>query len=312
VRITVVIPAHNASAFLAKALKSLLAQHYPVSEILLVDDGSTDATAAVVRSFGDRVRYVYQEQAGVSRARNTGIRLATCPWIAFLDADDWWLPGKLASQVAALEKEPGAVLAYTGILWVYGDGESTAVKALRADQMWPALRYRNPLSTSSVLVRRDALLEQGGFPVTISHCEDWDLWVRLRLRYPFVAVEEPLTAYRMTPGSLSGDMDKMLSGTAQIIEGTLLAGIGWHRRWFWRRRIWSAQLFVASISAREAGQPRVLQLLSRSILQWPIPHFMPERWLELAQEILGRKRYAVISRRIKPWFKQTLMELQDR
>ena len=105
-KISVVIPAYNAEQHIGRAIDSVLAQTRPADEIIVIDDGSTDATAEVIRSFGDRVTLIQQKNAGVSVARNTGIEAATGDWIAFLDADDEWLPEKLKRQAEHLSRNP--------------------------------------------------------------------------------------------------------------------------------------------------------------------------------------------------------------
>ncbi len=105
-RISVVIPAYNAGRYIGRAIDSVLAQTRPAEEIIVVDDGSTDNTAEIAGAYGDRIRFIRQENAGASVARNTGIAAATGNWIAFLDADDEWLPEKLRLQTEHLERNP--------------------------------------------------------------------------------------------------------------------------------------------------------------------------------------------------------------
>ena len=95
IRISAVIPAYNCEKYIGRAIQSVLSQTRPVDEIIVVDDGSTDTTAEIVRSFGDKVKLIQQENAGECAARNTGIKAASCQWVAFLDADDEWLPEKI-------------------------------------------------------------------------------------------------------------------------------------------------------------------------------------------------------------------------
>lgn len=114
--VSVVIPTHNRSALVARAIKSVLAATSPGDEILVVDDGSTDDTPAVVRSFGDAVRYLRIEQSGSGAARNLGIRSASCPLVAMLDDDDEWLPDKLELQRKVMEAFPEAVFCFSNFL----------------------------------------------------------------------------------------------------------------------------------------------------------------------------------------------------
>ncbi|MFZ9033203.1 MAG: glycosyltransferase family 2 protein, partial [Anaerohalosphaeraceae bacterium] len=108
-KISAVIPAYNAEKYIARSINSVLNQTCPVDEIIVVDDGSTDSTAEVIKSYGGKVRYIHQQNAGVSAARNTGIQAATCEWVAFLDADDEWLPEKIERQVENIKNNPHLV-----------------------------------------------------------------------------------------------------------------------------------------------------------------------------------------------------------
>ena len=102
--ISAVIPAYNAEKYITRAIDSVLGQTRPVDEIIIVDDGSTDNTAEAIKRYGDKIQYIYQENAGVSAARNTGIKAAATDWIAFLDADDEWLPERIQLQVELLKR----------------------------------------------------------------------------------------------------------------------------------------------------------------------------------------------------------------
>ncbi len=117
-RIAPVIPVYNGADLLRRAIDSVLSHRYPVDELIVVDDGSTDATAQVARSYGSRLKYIYQETAGVAAARNHGMRAASSEWIAFLDHDDEWLSHKLNLQVQALESHPEAALCYSAS-WIH-------------------------------------------------------------------------------------------------------------------------------------------------------------------------------------------------
>ncbi|MCK4819314.1 glycosyltransferase family 2 protein, partial [bacterium] len=107
--VSVIIPTCNRAEYITQAIDSVLAQTYTDYEIIVVDDGSTDNTKEVMEPYMDRIRYIYQENAGVSAARNTGIKAAKGDWVAFLDSDDEWLPGKLAVQIRAVERHPQLV-----------------------------------------------------------------------------------------------------------------------------------------------------------------------------------------------------------
>ena len=121
-KVSVVVAAYNTGAFLREALDSILAQTHPAYEIVVVDDGSTDDTAAICHSYGRAIRYVYQHNQGISAARNAGIRAATGDWIALLDSDDIALPDRLRRAVDAIQANPDTVVFYSAFDFYYPDG----------------------------------------------------------------------------------------------------------------------------------------------------------------------------------------------
>jgi glycosyltransferase involved in cell wall biosynthesis len=221
-RVSVVIPAYNAAEHLGEALESVRAQGPLVGEVIVVDDGSTDATPDVARAYRE-VRYVRQPQTGPSSARNRGIALAESRWIAFLDADDLWLPGKLETQLSALAAFPEAGWSFSA-LWFLGlspgdpradhvyepprlrewAGRQPDAHGTAAGKVWDLLVEGNFVDTCSVVVRAGALHEAGGFDESMHYGEDWDLWLRLARRWPAVYVRRPTARYRQHRASLSG------------------------------------------------------------------------------------------------------------
>ncbi len=206
--VSVVIAARNQAAWLGEAIASVCAQTFADWELVVVDDGSTDATRDVVmRHGGDRrVRYVHQAHAERSAARNRGIAETSAPLVAFLDADDCWLPEKLAKQVAALAAEPAAGLCYTPARFVDATGQSLPIRKpprTIAGDVFPRLMRGNVIILASVVVRRRCLDEVGGFDATLPTygCEDWDLWLRIARRWPVAVVDEELTLYRRHAGN---------------------------------------------------------------------------------------------------------------
>jgi len=152
--------------------------------------------------------------------------------------------------------------------------------------MWPRLRYENPITPSTVIIRRDVLEEVGGFDEKMIACEDWDLWVRLGPGCKMVGVDEPLTWYRVTPNSMSMNTERMLSAVSRMLSTSLLKGLSGWSRWSWGRRAWSAELSRCAITARNARSPQALSLLLRSLKTWPSPFFLPRRWKSLLVYLL--------------------------
>ncbi len=201
--VSVVIPTYNRARLVGRAIDSVLAQSYQDIEILVVDDGSTDDTAAVVARYGEPVRYLPQANAGVGAARNVGVRAARHELIAFLDSDDYWLPGKLAAQVAAMA-DPEVSLCFTNRTWtskpdvdrftqvgLHYPTSPCRIEDPTTAAMWPA---GSPIIASASVYRRGPFLRIGGYDERLRVFEDLCLDFRLALAGgKFVALREVLT-----------------------------------------------------------------------------------------------------------------------
>jgi glycosyltransferase involved in cell wall biosynthesis len=274
-KVTVVIPAYNAERYLGETLASVFAQTVRPHEIIVVDDGSQDGTEAVVRSFGDRIRYIRQQNQGISGARNTAIHEATGDWIAFLDADDLMLPRKLELQIAAIEANPHLVFVYSGFAYLHTDGTTYEMPAIPAKDLWPALRYRQPILPSSCIVRRSALEEEGGFKrVTRRYFpEDWDLWFRLIRRYSasaFLEVPQILTMYRWWENNASKNFMPMADAKLELLDRLLLEDLTGLRKVLWKRRIEARAYFDLAVGLRGANNERYWEYVIESLLRWPL------------------------------------------
>lgn len=204
-----VIPAYNQAEYLSDAIQSVLAQSYWNYEIIVVDDGSTDDTAAIARRFGAAVRYVYQENQGLAGARNTGILHGQGEYVALLDADDLWLPSFLTQMVALAAGRPEAALYYCGVCYMDAAGRELpqpgAARIVPAGAMYMAILRANFLIPSAVMLRR-SVVEENLFDVAFRRLQDWELWVRLlRQGYTFAGRTEELVRYRVHGTSLSTD-----------------------------------------------------------------------------------------------------------
>lgn len=209
-RISVVIPAYNSATTVRDAIDSVLFQTHPANEIIVVDDGSYDDTPDIVRNYGERVILLSRANGGPGAARNRGIRHASGELVHFLDADDQWMPEKLARSLEALNAMPDAALVHTAFHYVAADGitlvEGAELPLLSGDCFCDLLRTNgNVILTSSVLARRELLLTEGGYRERVDFrcAEDWEFMLRLAAKYPFAVIEEPLVKYRISPGSLS-------------------------------------------------------------------------------------------------------------
>lgn len=211
--VSVVIPSYNASRFLADALRSVLSQEAARVECVVVDDGSTDDTEAVVKTFPE-VRYVRQENAGVSAARNKGVALSSAPLLAFLDSDDAWLPGKLAAQLDLLSTHPELGLVYCGMHLC--DEQLRPLKRVSAPGSREALRNTLLLEPPVVsvaqtgVIRREVFDDVGGFDERLSTSADADLVCRVALSHPVGGVDRPLVLYRQHSGQMHHNAAAML------------------------------------------------------------------------------------------------------
>jgi glycosyltransferase involved in cell wall biosynthesis len=206
----VVIPTYNSADTLRRALESVWIQDYPALETIVVDDGSTDGTRAMLAPLAERgVQYVSSDgRLGPAGARNLGIARASGELVAFLDADDTWLPGKISRQVDLLMKSPRVSLVTCDGYSVTAVGERLSrcydVRPPAVGQhAWKTLLAYNFIKTPSVMVRRADLVEVGGFRPELRVGEDLDLWIRLSLRGEVAAIRDPLMEIYNRPGSLT-------------------------------------------------------------------------------------------------------------
>lgn len=202
--ISVVIPALDAGRFIGRAIDSVLAQIYRADEIIVVDDGSTDNTAEVVKSYGPKVRYIYQENAGDGPARNTGIAAAKGDWIALLDHDDEWLPEKLQLQMELLNRNPDLHWCATNFYKQSGTrraiaGNPTAISKVLGnndyfENFFTAIQKTGwHFMTSTMVIHREVFEQAGVFDSGWLRCADLDMWWRITYRFPKIGcLAQPL------------------------------------------------------------------------------------------------------------------------
>lgn len=207
---SVVIPVYNGCKFVARAIQSVLAQTRPADEIIVIDDGSTDNTVDIVHTFGSKVRLITQSNSGVSVARNTGIAAATSDWIAFLDADDEWLPDKLHCQEQFLKQHRQVEWAYTNFKpsvahrpAVHPDLPDNERRLQVFDDYLNAYCSGFYAWTGTVIIHRSVFDTVGFFEPGMKRAQDNDLWFRIAYQFPQVGyVPQPLAVYHLdTPDS---------------------------------------------------------------------------------------------------------------
>ena len=193
--VSVIIPTYNRPEMTVRAVESVLGQNYGQLDLVVVDDGSSDSTLEKVKGLEDRgVSLVRQPHQGVSAARNLGLSLARGEVVAFLDSDDYWLPGKLEAQVELLKDNPEAMICQTNELWLRN-----------GRRLNPAAKHRKPdgeaffrslslclISPSAVMIRRELFDQVGTFDESLPACEDYDLWLRITARHPVFLIQDHL------------------------------------------------------------------------------------------------------------------------
>ncbi len=221
--VSVVMPAYNAAATIGEAIESVLAQTMPHWELIVVDDGSTDETAAVVQRYGEqdgRIHLLQQANAGGSAARNSGIAQARFAWLLFLDADDWLLPAHLEKMTAALVQDASLDAVHCGWHRVAPDG-SRGEARFAPDQpdLFPVFAEQCAFQTNACLVHVSLVTAVSGFDESFQTCQDWDFWQRIaRSGARFGAVAEVLALYRTRPGSVSLNGVQQLQDSLRVIS----------------------------------------------------------------------------------------------
>lgn len=275
--VSVIIPAYNYAHYLPSAIDSVLAQSYSPVEIIVIDDGSTDNTAEVVSKYGERVRYIYQKNSGLSAARNTGIFLARYPFVAFLDADDVWMPDMLERVMKVFTELPedyGIVAAHP----IYIDSEgrklpsSKSMLFLEGEIKTEDILLMTRFPPSSVVARRIVFDECGMFDTGLRSSEDRDMWLRASAKWRIYLIGQPLVLIRKHTSNMSSNADRMKVNMAKVIKKAF------KQRLYPRWKIWG-WLQALAIHRYQTGLiylglkkrvPAFFDLLL-SVMFWPVP-----------------------------------------
>jgi glycosyltransferase involved in cell wall biosynthesis len=289
--VSVVIPAFNADAFIGETIRSVLAQTRRDLEIFVVDDGSSDTTREIVAAFGPPVRLLQQQRGGPARARNAGARASAGTWLAFLDADDLWTPDKLERQVDRAV-ETGAAMVVTDRINIGDRGSlpqrQSDIQPLADGDIFEALLAGNFITTSTVLLRRDAFEAAGGFgedPV-LPPAEDWDFWLRVAHDHRVAACPEPLVYYRHHRAGISRNVQRMNASRVEVITRALGLPRGQALSAGRRRRIW-AQTWSTNgwDAARSGAHGAAIRAYGNAIRAWPSAS---GPYLDIMRVLLGR------------------------
>ena len=295
-QISVIIPCHNAAKFIAATIESVLEQTLPVAEVLVIDDGSTDNTTAVLAEYENHIRLLRRENGGPAAARNLGIARASGEFIAFLDSDDLWEREKLARQMEEFRAFPETSLVFSeAVMFREAGGVKTPLQRIGyvGDPTFRQLLFGDFIPNSTVIVRRDCVATVGRLNERrdLIGVEDYEYWMRIALRHRLRGIAEPLAWYRLREGNLMGAGDDIEKGlrlamaAINAIEADqpaiweefgvdrarlfarlhLRAGHAWKRRGEWRR--WYGQNLAA---LRQCYHPRVWR--------WMIAAALLRRW----------------------------------
>ena len=193
-KISVIIPTYNRAHLIQRAIDSVLNQTYPVNQLIVVNDGSTDKTQETLSKYKPNVKTITINNNGVSYARNVGIKEAHGDWIAFLDSDDEWKQTKLAKQVIAIQSTPNTVFCHTEEIWVRNGKRINPMKKHKkyGGYVFQKNLDRCLISPSSVLMKKSLIYDVGFFDTAFPICEDYDLWLKILAKYPVLFIDEPL------------------------------------------------------------------------------------------------------------------------
>lgn len=212
-KVSVIIPTYNREKTILRALQSVLDQTYSNLEVLVIDDGSTDGTANIVKGIGDdRLKYIVLEKnGGPSNARNIGVQMAEGEWIAFQDSDDCWHKNKIEKQIAYINNNPEYALIYCMSMNYFQNGETMIVPPqplppIMEGKMLSTLLKRNVIDTPTMLMRKQCFLTVGGFDVTYKALEDWEFMIRFAKKYEIGYVSEILMDSYMLDDGVSSNV----------------------------------------------------------------------------------------------------------
>lgn len=268
--VSVIIPAYNAADTLSAAIESVLRQKDVRTEIIVIDDSSTDSTPLILDFYSKNIQFRRIPNSGPAAARNAGAMMARGPWVAFLDADDEWEPNKLLTQLRTATATDSRVI-YTNARNV---GDQLPVDDIRlascpSGDVFQQLLHDNFVTLSGLMMDRQTFFDVGCFDEEIIGCEDWDLLLRLAAHHRFAAVDEPLVRYRWLNDSLSSNLSRMQTARITTISkalssqrGKAISAAESRRVW---ARLWQTSAWTASFSCRTSA--RICAF--RSLLWWP-------------------------------------------
>ncbi len=216
-KVSVIIPSYNCAKFLSDAIDSALAQRHVETEVIVVDDGSTDNSREVLNHYGDKIVCIHQPNRGVAHARNRALEAATAEYVAFLDADDVWTTDKLSKQLNCFDSgDVGLVYGAVKIIDAQGTFCSTA-KLEPVYNVHELMGY-NRIALSTAVCRKTIVEAVGGFSQFTAPCEDWDLWIRIAAKFRLVAMDDVVAYYRIHSTNASSATENAYRGRLAVIS----------------------------------------------------------------------------------------------
>jgi glycosyltransferase involved in cell wall biosynthesis len=314
--ISVIIPAYNAGRFIADTLDSVLRQTFKDFEIVIVDDGSTDNTVELIKTWMEkdpRIRLIQQKNAGGPAARNTAIANSRGRFIAPLDADDLWFPRKLEKQHAVLSVAgPEIGLVYAWTLYLDEQGKPTGGYAdhlEEGDMFLKMICFNYVANGSTPLFRRECIETCGNYRNEFPGIEDQDLFIRIAARYQFRVVPEFLVGYRQVGGSLSRNIPVMVSGHTRLMKDVSERFPGVPNRVF----SWSSGIFFAFAAMRSVDGGNVMAALRFFLTAvWHDPTVILRAFLAVGRRTAARLRRAFPSSADDASLKPEALDLESR
>lgn len=299
-RVSVVIPTFNCERFIGRTVDSALRQTYRDFEIIVVDDGSTDGTQAVLAQYGDALRYIRQANQGASAARNAALSTATGEYLAYLDADDVWDPQKLARQVTYLDANPACGFVHTEVavideqdMVLHARFNQETGRTVPQGRCLNDILQRSHIQTLTVLERRSAFERAGKFDLRLPVAQDYLHWIQVVLQgYEVGYLPDPLGQYRWRAGSLMSSQRRLLADFAKIYEILLnehrLEGVhGVEMQRLVATQLYANQRQLAYLERLECSGAVARRRLRRLVRQWP---FRLELYMDLAKSYIGYRK----------------------
>ena len=285
ISVSIVIPAYNAQEYIREAVDSALSQTYRHTEVIVVDDGSTDQTTEILQEFGQSIRLISQKNAGTAEACNAGVSAAKGEWVAFLDADDQWLPEKLERQVSRCAR---FAISHTDSI-CFGANLQKEIRRSALQEMYfgrvlEKILIANFITKSTVMVARDVYVSAGGFSRAYDAVEDWPLWMKICADYDLGYVAEPLTRYRVHPQSKSMRARATDTAHMRIIHDAFSEeGVGREFQWLKSRAIAESSSINAHYAASSGDWVWATRCAARAIKHNPT-HV--QNWKLIAKSLL--------------------------